>query len=225
MTKTPKGANNASDSKAAKANAAPLQRGRRSHDPNRALSSLPISKVIEKVYDIPDTKIMSKGLLTVIATMAGLNENDLPTYPGDPNLNGRPVFYSLDQFVSWVHSLDMDQGFIVVSLYGCTGSGKCISRGSYYGKSIHINSGGLTFVNKRGTHILLCGTNPGNSAHAFVDLSDPFVKLISSALNYLEIISLEGNQNKDDFMIFQEDIVSQQDSYRHLQRYHRFLLE
>ena len=189
MTKTPKGANNASSAKAAKVNEAPQQRGRRSHDPNRALASLPASSLIDKVYQIPDTKAMSKGLLTVLASMANLKEQDLPISPKSPNPTNRPVFHTLDQFVNWVKSLSMDEGFIVVSLYGCTGSGKCISRGSYWGKHIHVNSGGLTFVNKKGTHILLCGTSTAHSAHAFADLSDPFVQLVSVALNYLEIIS------------------------------------
>ena len=209
MTKTPKGANNASNSKVAKVNEAPQQRGRRSHDPNRALASLPASALIDKLYEIPDTKAMSKGFLTVLASMANLKENDLPISPKSPNPTGRPVFHTLDQFVSWVKRLSVDEGFIVVSLYGCTGSGKCISRGSYWGKHIHINSGGLTFVNKRGTHILLCGTSTANSAHAFADLSDPFVQLISNALNYLEIISLDGaSNNHEDDTVFQEDITA-----------------
>jgi hypothetical protein len=209
MTKTPKGANNASDSKAVKANAVPLQRGRRSHDPNRALASLPAGALIDKVYNISDTKLMSKGFWVVLASMAGLTEKELPISPHEPNPYGRPVFHTFDQFVSWVKRLSMDNGFIVASLFGCTGSGKCISRGPYAGKHIHINSGGLTFVNKRGTHVLLCGTSSSNSAHAFTDLSDPFVKLISSALNFLEIISLdESSNNHDDDTVFQDDVTA-----------------
>ncbi len=213
MTKTPKGAASASDSKAIKANAAPLSRGRRSHDPNRALASLPASRLIDKVYNIPDTKLMSKGLMTVLATIGNLKESQLPIGPNEPNPMGRPVIYNFNQFIDWAKSFSIDEGFIVVSLYGCTGSGKCISKGPMCGKHIHINSGGLTFTNKKGTHILLCGTSSNNSAHAFVDLSDPYVKLISSCLAYLKYISIEdgtpgGSHKDDDEIAFQEDITA-----------------
>jgi hypothetical protein len=216
MTKTPKGAASASDSKAIKANAAPLSRGRRSHDPNRALASLPASRLIDKVYNIPDTKLMSKGLLTVLATLANLKESQLPIGPNEKNLLGRPVVYNFNQFIDWAKNLSIDEGFIVVSLFGCTGSGKCISKGPFCGKNMHINSGGLTFTNKRGSHILLCGTNSHNSAHAFVDLSDPYVKLIASCLAYLKYIAIDdgstvtstNNNFFDEDIAFQEDITS-----------------
>ncbi len=214
--KAPKGASSASDTKAAKINSTSeqMQKKRRSHDPNRSLNGLPAAQLIKSKYVIEDNQTMSKGLLITLFSMAGIKSDELP--------NGRPKYLkeksdysptitSFDDFVNWVKGLTFDNGFIIVTLSGSTGVGTCISRGQYMGNSFHITSGGLTYANKKGSHILLCGTNSDRAAHAFVDLSDPFVKNIVPALNRLGVIKLDmendsKNEQNDEMIAFQDDI-------------------
>lgn len=224
--KAPKGAASASDSKAVKINSTSeqMQKKRRSHDPNRSLNSLPAAQLVKSNYVIEDTQTMSKGLLIVLMSLAGINKVEkLP--------NGRPkhlkksddyspTINNFDDFVSWVKTLTFDSnGFIIVTLNGSTGVGTCISRGHYMGNSFHITSGGLTYTNKKGSHILLCGTNSERAAHAFVDLSDPFVKNIVPALNRLGVIKVDldveskNPNDPDEIVSFDDDTISSDVSY------------
>lgn len=208
MPRTPKGASSASESKAAKINSTQLnmQKGRRSHDPNRSLASLPVSRIINNVYSFADNQMMSKALMIVLATLADLNERTLPTGIDNFSTGSRPIIKSFNDIIQWVKKLTFDNGFLIVSLTGSTGMGRCVSRGPYSGKSIHITSGGLTYSNKRGTHILLCGTISDRAAHAFVDLSDPFVQHVIPALVHFGVIMLDDNKhNEDDGLIFEEE--------------------
>ena len=206
MPRTPKGASSASDSKASKINAVQQQKGRRSHDPNRSLSSLPVTRIINNVYSFADNQMMSKGLMIVIASMANLNERNLPTGPDNPNPGYRPIIRSFNDILQWAKSLTFDNGFLIATLTGSTGTGRCISRGPYSGKSIHITSGGLTYSNKRGTHTLLCGTISDRAAHAFADLTDPFVKHLVPALVRLGVIMPDdNNKHEDDDLVFEEE--------------------
>jgi hypothetical protein len=224
--KAPKGAASASDSKAVKINSTSeqMQKKRRSHDPNRSLNSLPAAQLVKSNYVIEDNQTMSKGLLIVLMSLAGINKAEqLP--------NGRPkhlkksddyspTINNFDDFVSWVKTLTFDSnGFIIVTLNGSTGVGTCISRGHYMGNSFHITSGGLTYTNKKGSHILLCGTNSERAAHAFVDLSDPFVKNIVPALNRLGVIKIDldveskNPNDPDEIVSFDDDTISSDVSY------------
>jgi len=224
--KAPKGAASASDSKAVKINSTSeqMQKKRRSHDPNRSLNSLPAAQLVKSNYVIEDSQTMSKGLLIVLMSLAGINKvEQLP--------NGRPkhlkqahdyspTINNFDDFVSWVKTLNFDSnGFIIVTLSGSTGVGTCISRGHYMGNAFHITSGGLTYTNKKGSHILLCGTNSERAAHAFVDLSDPFVKNIVPALNRLGVIKVDldletkNSNDPDEIISFDDDTISSDVSY------------
>jgi hypothetical protein len=200
--KAPKGASGAAANKAAKINATDkkMQKSRRSHDPNRALKSLPISVAIENKYDIADNQIMSKGLLIVLASMGGLTPDTLPD---------QKDIRTFDDFVNWVRRLTFDNGFLIINLTGRTGAGKCISRGSQMGKSIHVTSGGLAYTDRRGTHAFLCGTTSHNAAHIFADLSDPFVKTIVPALVRLDTIKIDEDKggHDDDAIFFADDIT------------------
>jgi hypothetical protein len=223
--KAPKGAASASDTKAAKINSTSeqMQKKRRSHDPNRSLNSLPAAQLVKSNYVIEDNQTMSKGLLIVLMSLAGINKVDqLPN--GRPKhlkqaSDYSPTITTFDDFVSWVKTLTFDSnGFIIVTLSGSTGVGTCISRGHYMGNSFHITSGGLTYTNKKGSHILLCGTNSERAAHAFVDLSDPFVKNIVPALNRLGVIKVDldlenKNANDHDEIVSFDDDISTDVSY------------
>ncbi len=217
--KAPKGASSASDTKAAKINSTSeqMQKKRRSHDPNRSLNGLPAAQLVKSNYVIEDNQTMSKGLLIVLMSLAGINKVDqLPN--GRPkhlkqSSDHSPTINNFDDFVSWVKTLTFDSnGFIIVTLSGSTGVGTCISRGQYMGNSFHITSGGLTYTNKKGSHILLCGTNSDRAAHAFVDLSDPFVKNIVPALNRLGVIKVDldleskNGNDQDEIVSFDDDI-------------------
>jgi hypothetical protein len=218
--KAPKGAASASDTKAAKINSTSdqMQKKRRSHDPNRSLNGLPVAQIIKSNYSIDDNQTMSKGLLIVLASMAGINKiEQLPNGKAKylkTSYDYSPTINSFDDFISWVNTLTFDNGFIIVTLNGSTGVGTCISRGPYMGNPFHITSGGLTYANKKGSHILLCGTNSNRAAHAFVDLSDPFVKHVVPALNRLGVIKLESDSDTkgngtdaiDEVVSFMDDI-------------------
>jgi hypothetical protein len=224
--KAPKGAASASDSKAVKINSTSeqMQKKRRSHDPNRSLNSLPAAQLVKSNYVIEDTQTMSKGLLIVLMSLAGINKveklpNGRPKHLKQAH-DYSPTITNFDDFVSWVKTLTLDSnGFIIVTLSGSTGVGTCISRGQYMGNAFHITSGGLTYTNKKGSHILLCGTNSERAAHAFVDLSDPFVKNIVPALNRLGVIKIDldveskNNGNEHDEIVSFDDDISTDVSY------------
>lgn len=207
MPRTPKGASSAADSKASKINSTQMTKGRRSHDPNRSLASLPVARIINNVYSFADNQVLAKGLMIVLASLADLKESTMPTGPDNHNAGSRPIIRSFNDIVQWAKGLTFDSGFLVVNLTGSTGTGRCISRGEYFGKSIHITSGGLTYSNKRGTHTLLCGTISDRAAHAFIDLTDPFVAHTIPALSLLGIISIveEKNRHEDDDLVFEEE--------------------
>ena len=224
--KAPKGAASASDSKAVKINSTSeqMQKKRRSHDPNRSLNSLPAAQLVKSNYVIEDSQTMSKGLLIVLMSLAGINKveqlpNGRPKHLKQAN-DYSPTINNFDDFVNWVKTLTFDSnGFIIVTLSGSTGVGTCISRGHYMGNAFHITSGGLTYTNKKGSHILLCGTNSERAAHAFVDLSDPFVKNIVPALNRLGVIKIDldveskNPNDPDEIVSFDDDTISSDVSY------------
>lgn len=160
---------------------------RRSHDPIRGLESLPASRYFTSERFSSSTDQNAKNLLTIIYSLAGLSSNV------------RPTIRNLDDFKNWVKKLNMDvheNGFLIVKQTGVTGSAISITRGSTYGKTIHITSGGKTYSNKRGIHIFLCGTISNRSSHVIADLSDPFVKNIIPILENMEII----DSNSDDIV-------------------------
>ncbi len=202
----PKGASNSAGTKAAKINTVLVAKGRRSHDPYRSLASLPLSRVVDNTYSIEGSQMMSKALLLILSTMAGLSEETMPVKPNQPNSGYRPVIRSVNDIFTWVKSLTFDAGFIIITIAGVTGRGRCISRGPYGNKTIHVTIGGLSLTNKKNSHTLLCGTISDTSAHGMVDLTDPYVKNILPALVRLGVIKDENNTNKeDDDLIFEEE--------------------
>jgi hypothetical protein len=155
---------------------------RRSHDPNRGLESLPASRFFtsEKFSSTVDQN--AKNLLTILYSLSGLDSKI------------RPEIRNLEDFKNWAKKLQVDDnGFVIVKQTGVTGNGISITRGSTFGKAIHITSGGKTYTNKRGAHIFLCGTISHKSSHIISDLSDPYVKNIIPILENMEIIDTNDN--------------------------------
>ena len=97
----------------------------------------------------------------------------------------------MDDFVEWVNRLVFDSGFVIISIAGVTGVGRCISRGPFQGRAMHLTCGGKTLSNKKGSHQVFCGTSSEKTAHIFADLSDAFVKNIIPALLRLGVIMPE----------------------------------
>jgi hypothetical protein len=169
---------------------------RRSHDPNRGLESLPASRFFTSERFSSSVDQNAKNLLTILYSLSGLDSKI------------RPEIRNLDDFKNWAKKLQVDDnGFVIVKQTGVTGNGISITRGSTYGKAIHITSGGKTYTNKRGAHIFLCGTISHKSSHIIADLSDPYVKNLIPILENMEIIDTNDNDivsrstnagNKDD---------------------------
>ena len=219
MTKTPKGASNPAELKAKGSKSGEnggavisVKKARRKgHDPNRGIRSMPL---FLEIYNqrCDGNQLIGQNLITIIAYLSGHNIKTLPTGPQTPanQLNGRLVIKTLDDFVKWVHTLSFSNGFTIATAVGITGSGKCITRGSDFGKPIHITSGGLSFTNKYGTHHFFCGSVNDRSVHVISDLTDPNIKIIVPALQRLKIIAISdetdhsNNQDDDDDIDFAE---------------------
>ena len=208
--KTPKGTSTAG--KTLKINEVAVKK-RKSHDPNRGLASIPLSNDIVQKYNIQNTQAVSKGLLIVLCTMAGLNKNTLPD---------KTIIKKMDDFVEWVSRLVFDSGFVIISIAGVTGVGKCISRGAFLGRAMHLTCGGKTLSNKKGSHQVFCGTSSEKTAHIFADLSDAFVKNIIPALLRLGVIMPEeapeekygmDKNDKNDNIYMEEADISKDPSY------------
>jgi hypothetical protein len=205
MTKTPKGASNPSELKAKGSKSGEnggavisVKKARRKgHDPNRGIRSMPL---FLQIYNqrCDGNQLIGQNLLTIIAYLSGNTIDTLPTGPQTPfaKLNGRIVIKTLDDFVKWVQSLTFSNGFTIATAIGVTGSGKCITRGSDFGKPIHITSGGLSFTNKYGTHHFFCGSVNDRSVHVISDLTDPNIKIIVPALQRLKIISIADENDR-----------------------------
>lgn len=219
MTKTPKGASNPSELKAKGSKSGEnggavisvKKTRRKGHDPNRGIRSMPL---FLEIYNqrCDGNQLIGQNLLTIIAYLSGHTIKTLPTGPQTPvsQLNGRLVIKTLDDFVKWIRSLSLSNGFTIASTVGVTGMGKCITRGSDFGKPIHITSGGLSFANKYGTHHFFCGSVNDRSVHVISDLTDPNIKIIVPALQRLKIIAIaeendhSNNQDDDDDIDFAE---------------------
>ena len=208
--KTPKGTSTAG--KTLKINEVAVKK-RRSHDPNRGLASIPLSNDIVEKYNIQNSQPVSKGLLIVICTMAGLKKQTLPD---------KTIIKKMDDFVEWVNRLVFDSGFVIISVAGVTGIGKCISRGPFLGRAMHLTCGGKTLSNKKGSHQVFCGTSSEKTAHIFADLSDAFVKNIIPALLRLGVIMPEDapedkygmdKNDKNDNIYMEEEDISKDHSY------------
>jgi len=208
--KTPKGTSTAG--KTLKINEVAVKK-RKSHDPNRGLASIPLSNDIVQKYNIQNTQAVSKGLLIVLCTMAGLNKNTLPD---------KTIIKKMDDFVEWVKTLVFDSGFVIISIAGVTGIGRCISRGPFIGRAMHLTCGGKTLSNKKGSHQVFCGTSSEKTAHIFADLSDAFVKNIIPALLRLGVIMPEeapeekygmDKNDKNDNIYMEEADISKDPSY------------
>ncbi len=206
----PKGVTDARREKSNAVTAEVETKKRRSHDPIRGLESLPASRYFTNERFSSSTDQNAKNLLTIIYSLAGLDSKF------------RPSIRNLDDFKNWVKRLNIDvneNGFLIVKQTGVTGSAISITRGSTFGKTIHITSGGKTYANKRGIHIFLCGTISNRSSHVIADLSDPFVKNILPILENMEIIDNSSNDivskstnndDEDDGIAFSETEVQGQ---------------
>jgi hypothetical protein len=185
----PKGVTDARKEKGASGNEVESKK-RRSHDPIRGLESLPASRYFTNEKFGLATLQNAKNLLTVLYSMS----NSEKTF--------RPVVTNITDLTAWGKTLKVENGgFLIISLTGATGTGKCISRGDYYGNPFHITSGGKTYSNKRGAHLYLCGTTSNNAAHIIADLSDSSVNTIVPILESMKIINLNEEKNdkkKDD---------------------------
>jgi hypothetical protein len=208
--KTPKGTSTAG--KTLKINEVAVKK-RRSHDPNRGLASIPLSNDIVEKYNIQNSQPVSKGLLIVLCAMAGLKKQTLPD---------KTIIKKMDDFVEWVNRLVFDSGFVIISIAGVTGVGKCISRGAFLGRAMHLTCGGKTLSNKKGSHQVFCGTSSEKTAHIFADLSDAFVKNIIPALLRLGVIMPEeapedkygmDKNDKNDNIYMEEADISKDPSY------------
>lgn len=170
---------------------------RRSHDPNRCLEALPAARYFTNERFKTTTDQNAKNFLTILYSLSGTDSSF------------RPNITTLDDFKKWIKTLTLDQdGFMIVKQIGVTGTGTSITKGSQFGKPIHITSGGKTYTNKRGIHVFLCGTTSANAAHIIADLSDPFVKNILPIFEYLsliDIINLDNKNKKDEDIEFADN--------------------
>ncbi len=188
IKKMPKGVTDARKEKGASGNEVESKK-RRSHDPIRGLESLPAARYFTNEKFGLATQQNAKNLLTVLYSMSNCEKSF------------RPTITNITDLTAWGKTLKVDNnGFLIISLTGATGTGKCISRGDYYGNPFHITSGGKTYSNKRGAHIYLCGTTSNNAAHIIADLSDSSVNTIVPILESMKIINLndEKTDNKKD---------------------------
>jgi len=185
----PKGVTDARKEKGASGNEVESKK-RRSHDPIRGLESLPASRYFTNEKYGLATMQNAKNLLTVLYSMSNSEKSF------------RPTITNITDLTAWGKTLKVDNGgFLIISLTGATGTGKCISRGDYYGNPFHITSGGKTYSNKRGFHLYLCGTTSNTAAHIIADLSDSSVNTIVPILETMKIINLNEEKNdkkKDD---------------------------
>ena len=185
----PKGVTDARKEKGASGNEVESKK-RRSHDPIRGLESLPASRYFTNEKYGLATLQNAKNLLTILYSMSNSEKSF------------RPTITNITDLTAWGKTLKVDNGgFLIISLTGATGTGKCISRGDYYGNPFHITSGGKTYSNKRGAHLYLCGTTSNNAAHIIADLSDTSVNTIVPILETMKIINLNEEKNdkkKDD---------------------------
>ena len=83
--------------------------------------------------------------------MKGILKFNLPEETSEFHraVRAQDAFSALDDFKNWVKKLNMDvheNGFLIVKQTGVTGSAISITRGSTYGKTIHITSGGKTSI-------------------------------------------------------------------------------